>query len=182
MRRPASSKPRPDSEMQDSAPSIVAAQASNSGSRSGSGRLPSSANLPALTAESAAAHKAKTESGSGSGRRVFLGLSLAAVLGAGGWFFGLRGKSPSAGKGKGADPQPGPPQPVVHTGPPIKVGILHSMSGALAVSEHPLADASLLAIDEINARGGLLGRQVLPVVVDGKSEISAPPRRIRSSR
>ena len=160
-------------EMQDSAPSIVAAQASNSGSRSGSGRLPSSANLPALTAESAAAHKAKTESGSGSGRRVFLGLSLAAVLGAGGWFFGLRGKSPSAGKGKGADPQPGPPQPVVHTGPPIKVGILHSMSGALAVSEHPLADASLLAIDEINARGGLLGRQVLPVVVDGKSEISA---------
>ena len=51
--------------------------------------------------------------------------------------------------------------------------MLHSLSGALAVSEHPLADASLLAIDELNASGGVLGRQVVPVVVDGKSEISA---------
>ena len=40
---------------------------------------------------------------------------------------------------------------------PIKVGILHSLSGPLAVSERPTADASLLAIEELNAEGGVLG-------------------------
>jgi urea transport system substrate-binding protein len=57
--------------------------------------------------------------------------------------------------------------------PPIKVGILHSLSGALAVSERPLRDASQLAIEEINAQGGLLGRRVQAFERDGKSQVTA---------
>ncbi len=55
---------------------------------------------------------------------------------------------------------------------PIRVGILHSLTGSLAVSEAPMADASMLAVEELNARGGLLGRQVMPIKVDGKSEVT----------
>ena len=53
---------------------------------------------------------------------------------------------------------------------PIKVGILHSLSGTMAISETPVVDATLLAIDEINNRGGILGRKVEPVIVDGRSD------------
>ena len=55
---------------------------------------------------------------------------------------------------------------------PIKVGILHSLSGTMAVSERTVADATLYAIEELNRRGGVLGRRVEPVVVDGKSDWS----------
>ncbi len=54
--------------------------------------------------------------------------------------------------------------------PPIKVGILHSFSGTMAISETSVADATLLAIEEINERGGILGRKVEAVVVDGSSD------------
>ena len=53
---------------------------------------------------------------------------------------------------------------------PIKVGILHSLSGTMAISETPVVDATLLAIDEINSKGGILGRKVEPVIVDGRSD------------
>lgn len=54
--------------------------------------------------------------------------------------------------------------------PPIRVGILHSFTGPMAASERPLADATLLAIEEINAAGGVLGgRQIEPIIRDGKS-------------
>jgi len=53
---------------------------------------------------------------------------------------------------------------------PIKVGVLHSLSGTMAISEAPVRDATLLAIEEINARGGVLGRKLEPVVVDGESD------------
>jgi urea transport system substrate-binding protein len=53
---------------------------------------------------------------------------------------------------------------------PIKVGILHSLTGPMAISEKPMVDAALMAIDEINAAGGLLGRRVEPLVVDGASD------------
>lgn len=56
------------------------------------------------------------------------------------------------------------------TGEPIRVGILHSLTGTMAHSESPVADATLLAIDEINREGGLLGRPVVGVVADGRSE------------
>ncbi|MCX5795840.1 MAG: urea ABC transporter substrate-binding protein [Elusimicrobia bacterium] len=54
--------------------------------------------------------------------------------------------------------------------PPIKVGILHSLSGTMAASEKPVADAVLLAVDEVNKSGGVLGRKLEPVVADGRSD------------
>jgi urea transport system substrate-binding protein len=56
------------------------------------------------------------------------------------------------------------------TKPAIKVGILHSLTGTMAISEKAVVDGELLAIDEINAHGGLLGRQIKPIIVDGKSD------------
>lgn len=55
------------------------------------------------------------------------------------------------------------------TSEPIKVGILHAQTGVMAVSEQPVIDATLMAIDEINKSGGLLGRQLEAVVVDTQS-------------
>jgi urea transport system substrate-binding protein len=52
----------------------------------------------------------------------------------------------------------------------IKVGILHSLSGTMAISEVTVRDAELLAIDEINAAGGVLGKKIVPVVEDGASD------------
>ncbi len=51
----------------------------------------------------------------------------------------------------------------------IKVGILHSLSGTMAISETALKNTALMAIEEINAKGGLLGRKLEPVVVDPAS-------------
>ncbi|MDB5750217.1 MAG: putative type branched chain amino acid transport system, periplasmic component [Ramlibacter sp.] len=51
----------------------------------------------------------------------------------------------------------------------IKVGILHSLSGTMAISETVLKDTALMAIEEINAKGGVLGRKLEPVVVDPAS-------------
>ncbi len=51
----------------------------------------------------------------------------------------------------------------------IKVGVLHSLSGTMAISETVLKDTVLMAIDEINANGGLLGKKLEPVVVDPAS-------------
>jgi urea transport system substrate-binding protein len=53
---------------------------------------------------------------------------------------------------------------------PIRVGILHSTTGPMAVNEASMIDAEKLAIEEINAAGGLLGRKVEAVIVDGKSD------------
>ena len=53
---------------------------------------------------------------------------------------------------------------------PIRVGILHSLTGTMAVDEKPLIDAELMAIAEINAAGGLLGRPIEPIIVDGRSD------------
>jgi urea transport system substrate-binding protein len=51
----------------------------------------------------------------------------------------------------------------------IKVGVLHSLSGTMAISETALKNTALMAIDEINAKGGLLGKKLEPVVVDPAS-------------
>lgn len=53
---------------------------------------------------------------------------------------------------------------------PIKVGVLHSLSGTMAISEKSVVDATLLAIEEINKKGGILGRKIQPIIVDGKSD------------
>jgi urea transport system substrate-binding protein len=51
----------------------------------------------------------------------------------------------------------------------IKVGILHSLSGTMAISEAPLKDVMLMLIDEQNKKGGLLGKKLEAVVVDPAS-------------
>jgi urea transport system substrate-binding protein len=53
---------------------------------------------------------------------------------------------------------------------PIKVGILHSLSGTMAISETALKETALMTIEEINKAGGVLGRQLQPVVVDPASD------------
>jgi urea transport system substrate-binding protein len=54
---------------------------------------------------------------------------------------------------------------------PIRVGILHSQHGPIAISERSMIDGEILAIEEINAAGGLLGgRRVEPVIADGQSD------------
>ncbi|MBR8830872.1 MAG: Aliphatic amidase expression-regulating protein [Chroococcopsis gigantea SAG 12.99] len=52
----------------------------------------------------------------------------------------------------------------------IKVGILHSLSGTMAISETSVVDAELLAIEEINKAGGVLGKQIEPIKEDGASD------------
>ncbi|WP_244490842.1 urea ABC transporter substrate-binding protein [Aureimonas frigidaquae] len=56
------------------------------------------------------------------------------------------------------------------SGEPIKVGVLHSLSGTMAISETTLKDAMLMLIDEQNKKGGLLGRPLEAVVVDPASD------------
>lgn len=53
---------------------------------------------------------------------------------------------------------------------PIRVGVLHSLTGTMAVSEKAVVQAVLLAVDEINQAGGVLGRPVETLVVDGASD------------
>ena len=52
----------------------------------------------------------------------------------------------------------------------VKIGILHSLSGTMAISETSLRDVVMMALDEINAAGGVLGHQVESVVVDPASD------------
>ena len=52
----------------------------------------------------------------------------------------------------------------------VKVGVLHSLSGTMAISETSLRDVLLFTFDEINAKGGVLGKKIEPVVVDGASD------------
>ncbi|MCE2657181.1 MAG: urea ABC transporter substrate-binding protein [Rubrivivax sp.] len=58
---------------------------------------------------------------------------------------------------------------LAQAGGTIKVGVLHSLSGTMAISETVLKDTVLMAIDEINAKGGVLGKKLEPVVVDPAS-------------
>src|SRR6516162_2007784 len=51
----------------------------------------------------------------------------------------------------------------------IKVGVLHSLSGTMAISETSLKDVALMTFDEINAKGGVLGKKIEPIVVDPAS-------------
>ncbi|OUL22552.1 urea ABC transporter substrate-binding protein [Nostoc sp. 106C] len=55
------------------------------------------------------------------------------------------------------------------SGNTIKIGILHSLSGTMSISEKSVVDAEKLAIKEINATGGVLGKQIEAVVEDGAS-------------
>lgn len=61
----------------------------------------------------------------------------------------------------------------------VKVGILHSYSGTMAISETPVRDAELLAINEINQAGGVLGKQIKAVEEDGESDPTTFARKAR---
>lgn len=59
--------------------------------------------------------------------------------------------------------------PQVFAADTIKVGILHSLSGTMAISETSLKDVALMTIEEINAHGGVMGKKLEPVIVDPAS-------------
>jgi urea transport system substrate-binding protein len=52
----------------------------------------------------------------------------------------------------------------------VKVGILHSLSGTMSISEVSVKDAEMLAIEEINAKGGVMGKMIDPIIEDGASD------------
>ena len=52
----------------------------------------------------------------------------------------------------------------------VKLGILHSLTGTIAIAEASIVDAEKMAIEEINAGGGVLGRKIEPVIEDGASD------------
>lgn len=79
-------------------------------------------------------------------RRVILGMVAGGALAAGGVWW------------------------LARTPAPIRIGVLHSTSGTMAISERPLIDAVQLAVEEINGAGGVLGRQLEMVVADGRSD------------
>jgi urea transport system substrate-binding protein len=60
-------------------------------------------------------------------------------------------------------------RPSFAQGAPIRVGVLHSLSGTMAISETALRDTVLMMVEWVNSRGGLLNRQVEAVVVDPAS-------------
>lgn len=99
-------------------------------------------------------------------RRWLLGGGAAALLG-GGIIAGLRiGRKEAAWESARRNSH----VPVASAPPePIKVGILQSLSGTIAAGGSAVVDATLLAIEEINSQGGLLGRRVEPIVVDGQA-------------
>jgi urea transport system substrate-binding protein len=72
--------------------------------------------------------------------------------------------------GLGRQPLPATPPFGRTVGSPLRVGVLHSFTGPMVNSESPVADATLLAIEELNQRGGVLGRKVEGLVCDCRSD------------
>ncbi|MGD9724620.1 MAG: transporter substrate-binding protein [Pirellulales bacterium] len=111
-----------------------------------------------------------------SRRRIVLasaaGLLAVLLLAAGFWLLGRRSShdGPLATAATADSAQAAPVVPLVPTGKPIRVGVLRSLSGTMAESESPVVDATLLAIDEVNKAGGVLGRPIEAVVRDGRSD------------
>lgn len=62
------------------------------------------------------------------------------------------------------------PFPLQSVQKPIKIGVLHSLTGTMASSEKPLVNAVKLAVEELNAKGGLLGRPLEVIVTDTTSD------------
>ena len=64
-------------------------------------------------------------------------------------------------------------KPIGQAADTVKIGVLHSLSGTMAISETSLRDVVLMAAEEINKKGGVLGKQIEPVVVDPASDWAA---------
>lgn len=91
------------------------------------------------------------------------------------WSFGCKGPGATGESPQGAASQ-APTEVKTETASaptddkgPIKVGILHSLSGTMAISETSLKDVALMKIEDLNKKGGVLGRQIEPIVVDPAS-------------
>ncbi|MGE3803621.1 MAG: transporter substrate-binding protein [Gemmataceae bacterium] len=97
---------------------------------------------------------------------VYVLAALGGLLAAGVLFFFLRG-------GSGGD------QTAVPTGPPIRIGLLYSQTGTMRDSEVVVAHGVRLAVEEINARGGVLGRPIEIVPADGESDENVFAQRAR---
>jgi urea transport system substrate-binding protein len=82
---------------------------------------------------------------------------------------GAEPTAPAAASGSAAPAAAAAPTAKASDTGPIKVGILHSLSGTMAISETSLRDVALMTIENINKAGGVLGRQLEPVVVDPAS-------------
>jgi urea transport system substrate-binding protein len=98
---------------------------------------------------------------------VMLALSCAASFGMGCSKPAEKGEPEKTEKAAEA---PAAAEPKADATGPIKVGILHSLSGTMAISETSLKDVALMTIEEINEKGGILGRKIEPVVVDPASD------------
>jgi len=57
-----------------------------------------------------------------------------------------------------------------HAAPTVKMGILHSVTGTIAIAEKSVVDAEMLAVEEINAAGGVRGHQIEAILEDGASD------------
>lgn len=81
-------------------------------------------------------------------------------------------QNPSAQSSPAADGSPATTTAAAPAGggDTIKVGILHSLSGTMAISEKSVVDAEQLAIEEINAAGGVLGKKIQAIIEDGNSD------------
>ncbi len=112
------------------------------------------------------------------GRRKFLGYSTAASIAAASSTVLLKACAPSDvsfidGASTANSTQPSDSVELAApdvSASTIKVGLLHSLTGPLAISESPIVNAELLAIKEINDSGGLLGKQLVPIQEDGASD------------
>lgn len=98
------------------------------------------------------------------GRRKFL------LYGSTGVLASLLLKGCASGGEGGGDTAADPCAAAPAAGDGIKVGLLHSLSGTMAISETTVVDAEMMAIDEINAAGGVLGKQIIPIQEDGASD------------
>jgi urea transport system substrate-binding protein len=94
-------------------------------------------------------------------RRLLIGLGLVVALAGVGFAIAWAMGAGPAGAIAGL---------VAGTRPPIIVGLLHSQTGPLAISEKSLIDSEVLAIEEINARGGVAGRPLKWEIADGRSD------------
>src|SRR4051812_6546072 len=102
-------------------------------------------------------------------RRHFLRASTGVVLAAGAAGL-LAACSPTAPAAPTAASAGQAATPAASGATGIKVGVLNSLSGTMAISEVAVKNATLMAIDEINKSGGVLGQQLVPVVQDGASD------------
>jgi urea transport system substrate-binding protein len=96
---------------------------------------------------------------------VVLGFLLACAVA--GWHF----------KSTPTSEQETQPAALAPNGVPLRLGILYSRTGTMGISERPILDGALLAIQEINEKGGVLDRPVEAVVEDGQSEYSVFARK-----